>query len=73
MYAKSIQLFDSQGKKEDNIRFLKAVENNMSDTLSKTVEGERQDLALGDKNGQQRIHLKHYQDKRMATTAEYSL
>ena len=41
MHTKSIRLFDSQGKKEDNHRFLKAVKKYMSNALSENAEGER--------------------------------
>ena len=43
MHAKTIKLFDSQGKKDDKNKFFKVIEHYMYDTLSKNTEGERQD------------------------------
>ena len=44
IYAKTIQLFDSQGGNDDNDKYLKAVKNYMYDTLTTNVEGEMQDV-----------------------------
>ena len=41
MHAKTIQLFNSQGKHDNNDRFLKAIKNYMYNTLTKNAEGER--------------------------------
>ena len=46
IYATTIQVFNSQGKKDENNRFLKAANNYMYNALSKNAECERQDFGM---------------------------